>query len=51
MGKFARTVFLSLLFVGALLLLIIGTGQGAEVWASIRPMFVPVATYFKFKFP
>ena len=51
MGKFARTVFLSLLFAGVLVFIIVATGQGAEVWTSIRPMFVPVATYFKFKLP
>ena len=51
MGKFVRTVFLSLLFAGTLIFIIMATGQGAEVWASIRPMFVPVAMYFRFKLP
>lgn len=51
MGKFARTVFLTLLFAGTLVFLIIATGHGAEAWASVRPLFVPLASYLKITLP
>jgi len=51
MGKFARTLFLTLLFAAVLVIGIAATGNGAEAWASVRPLFVPLASYFKLTLP
>jgi hypothetical protein len=51
MGKFARTVFLSLLFAAVLVIGVVTTGYGAEAWAFVRPLFLPLAGYFKLTLP
>ena len=51
MGKLARTLFLFVLFAGTLLIGIIATGHGAEAWASVRPLFVGIANFFKITMP
>ena len=51
MGKFARTLILSLLFAGTLIIGIIATGNGALAWASVRPLFAGLAGYFKINLP
>ena len=51
MGKLARTVILSILFVGTIVIGIIATGHGAEAWATVRPVFVGIADFFKIALP
>ena len=51
MGKLARTVILTLLFVGTIIGGLIATGNGAAAWASVRPLFAGLAAYFKITLP
>jgi hypothetical protein len=51
MGKLVRTLILFILFAGTLVIGIIATGHGAEAWASVRPLFVGIASYFKVTLP
>ena len=51
MGKLARTIILSILFVGTIVIGVIATGHGAEAWAMIRPLFVGIAGFFKIALP
>jgi fumarate reductase subunit C len=51
MGKLVRTIFFSVLFIATLIVGVIATGHGAEAWASIRSLFVPLANFFKIALP
>ena len=51
MGKLARTVILSIIFVGTIIFLIIASGGGAQAWAIVKPVFVAIAGLFKIHLP
>ncbi len=51
MGKLLRTMFLSLLFIGTLVIGVIATGHGHDAWVTIRPLFVGIAAFFKIDLP